>query len=235
MFMITHSQSRRSLQCCELVHTEAVEDCLRVIFKLSGRNERANTSVLAQRLDVSAPTVSAMLKRLEAGDLIVRTRHHVELTAHGERHALDVTRRHRLLEAFLSQVLEVPWDEVHAEADALEHAISPQLEARMDAFLGYPTQDPHGDPIPPAMGEHVEAWAVPLTQAAAGRQFRVERVSDRDSAALRHLAGLQIRPGAVLEVIEREPFGGPLWVSVEGRRHALGLELAEAVHGKSGA
>jgi len=230
--MMAHVRTGRSAECCELPHTEAVEDCLRVIFKLAGRNERTSTSALAEQLDVSSPTVSAMLRRLEAGGLIKRTRSHVGLTEHGERHALDVTRRHRLIEAFLSQTLGMPWDEVHDEADALEHAISHRLEARLDAFLDHPTHDPHGDPIPPASGAHVEAWETPLDQTSPGHRFQVERVSDRDSEALRYLAGLHITPGAVLEVMEREPFGGPLWVRVEGRRHALGPALASVVHGR---
>jgi DtxR family Mn-dependent transcriptional regulator len=221
-----------SMQCCELAHTEAVEDCLRAIFKLSGHSEKPTTTALADYLSVAPPTVSAMLKRLETGGLITRARGHAELTEHGARHALGVTRRHRLMEAFLAQVLEMPWDRVHTEADALEHAISHELEDRLDAFLGHPTHDPHGDPIPPATGQHVETWATPLAAAEPGSRFRVERVSDRDSDALRYLTDLGIRPGAVLEMIERAPFDGPLWVRVEGRRHALGPVLVQAVHGR---
>ncbi len=224
--------AQRSMQCCALAHTEAVEDCLRVIFKLSGRNEKATTTALADHLSVAPPTVSAMLKRLESGDLITRARGHAELTGHGERHALSVTRRHRLVEAFLAQVLDMPWDRVHTEADALEHAISHELEDRLDAYLGHPSHDPHGDPIPPSTGEHVETWATPLAEAEPATRFRVERVSDRNSDALRYLTDLGIRPGVVLEMIEQAPFDGPLWVRVEGRRHALGPVLVQAVHGR---
>ncbi len=216
-----------------LAHTEAVEDCLRAVFKLSGRGERATTSALAEQLAVAPPTVSAMVKRLEHGGLLTRTGGGIRLTDHGERHALGVTRRHRLLEAFLVQVLDMPWDRVHAEADALEHAMSQDLEDRIDAHLGHPTHDPHGDPIPPSAGTHVEAWAAPLAAAQPGTTFVVERVSDRDSAALRYLTDLRIRPGAVVEVIEQAPFDGPLWVRVNGRRHALGPTLARAVHGRT--
>lgn len=229
---MTHTDLATAPPCCRLVHTEAVEDCLREIFKLSGSGQRPTTSTLADHLQVAPPTVSAMLKRLEASDLIARADGQVRLTVHGERHALGVTRRHRLLEAFLVQVLEVPWDEVHAEADALEHAVSRSLEDRIDAFLGHPTHDPHGDPIPPATGQHVETWATPLALAGPGTRFVVERVSDRDSDALRYLTGLGIRPGAEVEVIEQAPFDGPLWVGVDGRRHALGPALVQAVHGR---
>jgi DtxR family Mn-dependent transcriptional regulator len=224
---------RRLAQCCEIAHTEAVEDCLRTIFKLAGRKLPVTTSALAEQLGVAPPTVSAMLKRLEAGDLVTRSAaHEIRLTAHGERHATGVTRRHRLVETFLVQVLGLTWDEVHAEADALEHAISERLEDRIDSVLGHPTHDPHGDPIPPRRGRHVESWAAPLGGAAPGSRFRVQRVADDNSDALRYLAERGIRPGAMLEVMSREPFGGPVWVKVGARSHAIGPVLADVVHGE---
>lgn len=227
------AQIRRPVQCCEIAHTEAVEDYLRTIFKLAGRSLPVTTSALAEQLGVAPPTVSAMLKRLEAGELVDRSAaHEIKLTAHGERHAMGVTRRHRLVETFLVQVLGLTWDEVHAEADALEHAISERLEDRIDNVLGHPTHDPHGDPIPPRTGRHVESWAAPLGSAAAGSRFRVQRVADDDSDALRYLAERGIRPGAVVEVESREPFGGPVWVKVGRQRHALGPVLADVVHGE---
>ncbi|WP_433003328.1 metal-dependent transcriptional regulator [Kribbella sp. CA-294648] len=228
--MIAHT---KSADCCEIAQTEAVEDCLRTIFKLAGRNSVVTTSVLAEQLRVTPPTVSVMLKRLEASGLVTRSSNrHVRLTAHGERHATEVTRRHRLVETFLVEVLGLDWDEVHEEADVLEHALSDRLEARIDALLGHPTHDPHGDPIPSRTGEHSETWATPLADAAVGRRFRVDRVADDDSEVLRYLADRGIRPGAVLEVVRREPFGGPLWVRVGKQRHALGPLLTETVHGE---
>ncbi len=225
---------RAGLRCCRIAHTEAVEDYLKTIFALSSRSSAVTTSAVAGHLGVAAPTVSAMLKRLEANQLVRRTNdHQIGLTDHGKRHALGVVRRHRLIEVFLADVLSVPWDEVHAEAEVLEHAISARLEERIDTFLDHPTHDPHGDPIPPPSGHHVEDWATPLATAAAGRRFLVERVSDRDSDVLRHLAGLGVRPGVVLEVLEWAPFGGPLWIEVDGRRHALGSGLVQAVHGRT--
>lgn len=224
---------RREQVCCGIVHSEAVEDYLKTLFHLSTRNGVATTSALAAQLGVAAPTVSAMLKRLQASELVRRSPdRQVELTDHGTRHALSVVRRHRLLEMFLAEVLEVPWDEVHAEAEVLEHALSARLEERIDALLRYPTHDPHGDPIPPPSGQHVEDWGSPLTAAAAGSSFLVERVSDRDSSALRHLAALGIGPGSVLQVLEWAPFGGPLWVEVEGHTHALGTGLVHVIHGQ---
>lgn len=224
--------------CCGIAKTEAVEDYLRTIFKLAGRGAPVTTSALATQLRVAPPTVSAMLKRLEASGLLTRSAaRRVRLTPHGDRHATDVTRRHRLVETFLAQVLGLAWDEVHAEADALEHVISARLEDRIDTVLGYPTHDPHGDPIPPrhgggGRGGHIERWATPLAQAPAGSSFRVDRVADDDSAALRFLAERGVRPGTVLEVVTHEPFGGPLWVRVAGHSHALGPVLTEAIHGE---
>lgn len=231
--MATRLVHRPQHLCCSIEHSDVVEDYLKAVFHLCTRSGQATTSALAAQLALSAPTVSAMLKRLEAAELVRRSPDHaVHLTEHGRRHALSVVRRHRLLEMFLAEVLEVPWDEVHAEAEVLEHALSARLEERIDTLLGRPTHDPHGDPIPPARGEHVEDWGTPLATSPAGGRFVVERVSDRDSGVLRHLAELGIRPGSELQVLEWAPFGGPLWVEVHGRRHALGTGLAHLVHGR---
>jgi len=125
----------------------------------------------------------------------------------------------------------VPWDEVHAEAELLEHVLSERLEERIDAALGHPTHDPHGDPIPPRHGPHDERWGVGLDAVPPGAFFRVRRVSDRDSAALRHLGELGVRPGVVLAVERQDPFGGPLWVRIDDRSCALGTPLTRLVHG----
>ncbi len=223
---------RATHPCCDLVHTEAVEDALKAIFKLSGRREPATTTALAEVLQVTAPTVSTMLKRLQAHGLIGRdAQHAAELTAHGAEHARAVVRRHRLLETFLVRVLDVPWDEVHAEAEVLEHAVSDRLLDRIDALLGHPAADPHGDPIPPAGGGHVEAWGDRLDAVPTGAAFRIDRVHDRDDAALRYLAELGVRPGTLVHVVARAPFGGPLWLRIAGREHALGDALTTLVHG----
>lgn len=215
--------------------TEAVEDYLKAIFTLSGRGEPTTTSALAERLAVASPTVSAMLKRLDGHGLLRRPEgHRVELTEHGRSHALEVVRRQRLIEEFLFRVLDVPWDEVHIEADALEHAVSDRLVERIDAYLGRPTRDPHGDPIPAAGGDHVEGWDLPLTQAHTGDRFVVARVSDRDGDVLRYLGELGVRPGVVLQVGDREPFGGPLWVQVDADRRALGTGVAAMIYGRVG-
>lgn len=212
--------------------SRATEDYLKAIYNLAHLGGPVTTSAVAQELGVSSPSVSAMLKRLEDGALLARPdQRTVALTDSGERAALRVVRRHRLLETFLARVLDVPWDEVHAEAELLEHALSERLEERIDAALGHPTHDPHGDPIPPRDGPHVEVRGTPLEAVAAGARFRVERVSDRDSAALRYLGELGVVPGAELAVEEQEPFGGPRWVRVGDTRHALGAALTALVHG----
>ncbi|SHK95383.1 iron (metal) dependent repressor, DtxR family [Pseudonocardia thermophila] len=212
--------------------SRATEDYLKTIYHLTTRGEVVTTGQLAKELGVSSPSVSAMVKRLEDGHLVDRPDpRSLRLTPAGERAALRVVRRHRLLETFLHRAAGVPWDEVHAEAELLEHALSERLEERIDAALGYPTHDPHGDPIPPRAGEHDEDWGTPLAAVPVGHRFRVQRVSDRDSAALRHLGKLGIVPGAEIEVTAQEPFGGPTWVVVAGTRHALGGPLIALVHG----
>lgn len=212
--------------------TVATEDYLKAIYHLVTEGEAVTTSMIARRLGVSPPSVSAMVKRLEAGDLVARDGERgVALTVDGRAQALRVVRRHRLLETFLAEVVGVPWDEVHDEAEVLEHSLSDRLEDRIDALLGHPAHDPHGDPIPPRSGPHDERWADPLTAAPSGARFRIERVSDRDPEALRYLAGIGLRPGVQVDVGERAPFGGPLWVTLDGARHALGTQLTNLLHG----
>jgi len=208
------------------------EDYLKTIYALVSRGEPVTTSGLAHELGVSPPSVSAMAKRLQTEQLLQRPGGGWVLTERGEQAALRVIRRHRLVETFLARTLGMGWDEVHAEAEVLEHVLSDRLEERIDAALGHPTHDPHGDPIPPRHGQHTEAVGQPLDAAPAGCRFRVERVSDRDSAALRYLSALGIAPGVVLDVEEPEPFAGPRWVRINGVRHALGAPLSSLLRGQ---
>jgi DtxR family Mn-dependent transcriptional regulator len=223
---------RASRACCGLAPTAPAEDALRTIFVLSGRGGPVSTSALAHHLHVSPPTVSAMLRRLEEYGLVDRTDHLTTLTPHGARHARHVVRRHRLLETFLVQIVGLRPDEVHGEADALEHAVSDRLLDRIDTLLGSPDHDPHGDPIPRTGDDHVEGWGTRLCDAAVGGEFLVERVQDWDGPALRHLIDLGVVPGTTLVVLERAPFGGPLWVRFDGRDRALGEPLTRLVHGR---
>jgi DtxR family Mn-dependent transcriptional regulator len=174
----------------------SVEDYAKAIYALEGRYGVASTTALAERLGVSAPAVSAMVKKLDALGYVSHVRYHgVRLTASGRRVALEVLRHHRLLETYLVEELGVPWDSVHAEAEVLEHVLSEGLEARIAAKLGEPTHDPHGDPIPALDGTVDESETVRLDSLPAGEHARFVRVSDSDPALLRQLARLGIAPG----------------------------------------
>jgi len=222
----------RRFSCCDLERSEAMERYLRAIYLLTFRAPPVSTSDVAALLGVAPPSVSAMLRRFEAAGLLAAAGSAgIALSEHGERHATNVIRRHRLIETFLVRAAGMRWDEVHAEAEALQHAASELLIDRIDSVLGHPRRDPHGDPIPPPSGDHVEDWSPALADAPEGARFRVDRVSDEESAALRYLAGLGIGPGVMLRVLDREPFGGPLWVEIGGRRRALGTQLTYLVHG----
>ena len=213
--------------------TSTTEDYLKTIYALTTRGEGATTGLLAREMGVSSPSVSAMVKRLQGAQLLGPTDGRaLQLTGRGEQAALRVIRRHRLLETFLFTMLNVPWDEVDAEAEMLEHALSDRLEDRIDEALGHPVRDPHGDPIPPRSGHHDDTWGQALDAAPAGCLFRVDRVSDRDSSALRYLGSVGVVPGVVLAVEEQDPFEGPRWVRVEGERRALGAPLTRLIHGQ---
>ena len=207
--------------------SEAIEDYLKAIYALSRRAEGpVHNGALAERLDVTPATATAMLKRLD-GLALVRYQPYkgVTLTPAGEKAALEVIRHHRLLESYLADALGMPWDRVHAEAEVLEHYISEELEERIAAKLGNPSRDPHGDPIPgPDLAPPGEEGR-PLDDLEPGDRATFSRVSDSDPSMLRYLAERGITPGVSLEVTSRQPFGGPLVVEVGGREHPLGGEL----------
>ncbi len=217
----------------------ALEDYLKAIYKLAHEGEGAavGTGAVAQALGVSAPSATNMLKRLAAAGLIEhRSRRGVTLTPAGEKAALEVVRHHRLLELYLTEALGYSWDTVHAEADRLEHAVSEELEARLDAVLGYPTVDPHGDPIPALDGTVTAAPDRPLPSLEPGQTGIVGRVSDADPAKLRYLADLGLVPGAAVTLLETLPFDGPLRVQIgdaDGSEHVLGRELATDIFVRS--
>ena len=222
----------RGSSCCGAARSEAMSRYLRVIYLLGFKAPPVSTSDVAARLGVAPPSVSATLRRLDAAGLLAGSGSGgITLTEHGQRHARDVIRRHRLIETFLVQAAGMSWDEVHDEAEALQHAVSDLLVERIDAALGHPRRDPHGDPIPQPEGGYVEDWSPELARTPVGAWFRVDRVSDEDSAALQYLASLGVRPGVRLRVAGREPFGGPLWIETGGQRCAMGVPLARLVHG----
>jgi DtxR family Mn-dependent transcriptional regulator len=205
----------------------AVQDYAKAIYSLQGRSDLpVSTSAIADRLGVSAASTSAMVKRLESLGLAKHEPYHgVLLTPAGERVALEVIRHHRLLELYLAEALGMPWDRVHEEAEVLEHAISPELSALIAEKLGNPTHDPHGDPIPTAEGEIEEGSSQALSDLLPGAKGIFVRVSDSDPEMLRYLSQRGIAPGDHLEVLERQPFDGPLIVRFASGDHALGGAL----------
>ena len=220
--------------CCGLTRTDAAEDTLKAMWELQGDGVPLGTTRLAEFLGVTPPTTSAMIKRFVDHGIVERgDGRGLSLTEHGAAHARRIVRRHRLLETFLSEVLTVPWDEVYGEAELLEHAVSESLLDRIDAFLGHPQLDPHGDPIPHGEEVTAESTDQSILDAAIGSPFRVERLHNRNPEALRYLAELGLRPGVTVEVDERAPFDGPLWIRLDGERVPLGEPLARLVHGRS--
>ena len=209
--------------------TTAVQDYLKAIYQLGGSRSGVPTSALAERLDVSPASVSGMLKRLHEQGLVSHKRYQgAKLTRRGAREAVEMIRHHRLLELYLANVVGMPWDKVHAEADALEHVISEDLESRLDELLGFPTEDPHGHPIPSAELDLDEADFPSLAEVEPG-DYVVRSVADRDADLLRHLDGLGLRPGARVLVEERIPYRGGVRVCVGSIEHVVGSDAAGAV------
>jgi DtxR family Mn-dependent transcriptional regulator len=209
----------------------AVQDYVKAVYVLESRTgETVATNALAERLSVSPASASAMVRKLAEAGLVEHTRYHgVRLTERGRRVALEVVRHHRLLETFLVQELGMGWDEVDAEAEVLEHVLSEALEQRIAEKLGHPLRDPHGDPIPSAEFEISEQPSEPLEMLATGARGRFVRVSDADPAMLSYLAEQGIAPGDRFEVVDQQPFGGPLAVRFGDRIHTIGGGLAASM------
>ena len=210
--------------------TRSVEDYLKAIYRLSPEGQAASTSDIAHLLELSAPSVSGMVKRLSELGLLEHVPYKgVQLTNAGRRAALRMVRRHRLIEAYLVHFLGYGWDTVHAEAERLEHAVSDTLVERMAAALGHPVADPHGDPIPDADGAIHEPACTPLAEMSVGDTAEIRRVDERDAERLRYLASLGLVPGASVTLRDRQPFGGPVTVEASGEPHVIGPELAQVV------
>ncbi len=222
---MAHSGFRRDPHA---LNTEAVQDYAKALHTLSQRSEGpVSTSALSERLGVSAGSVTSMLKKMSEMGLASHEPYRgALLTERGERVALEVIRHHRLLESYLTDVLGMPWDRVHDEAEVLEHYISEELEERISDALGDPRHDPHGDPIPDAELALESDLTVRLTDLEVGSGAAFARVSDSDPAMLRFLAERGIRPGVELELTRRDPFEGPLYVTVAGEEHVFGDRLA---------
>jgi DtxR family Mn-dependent transcriptional regulator len=213
------------------LRSSAVEDYAKAIYALEDRgSEPVTTTALAERMGVTAASASGMVKRLgELGLVSHRPYHGVRLTDAGRRIALEVIRHHRLLELYLVESLGVPWDRVHQEAEVLEHVLSEDLEELIAVKLGDPTLDPHGDPIPSRELTIEEISTESLESLQPGARGIFARVSDADPDMLRYLSERGIAPGDSLEVVDRQPFGGPLFVRFGDRIHPLGGDLARAM------
>ncbi len=210
--------------------TPVVENYLKTIYALGREDNQVRTTALAERMGVQPSSVTAMLKTLSELGLAQYTPYHgVELTPAGEKVALEVIRHHRLVELYLVEALGYGWDEVHEEAEQLEHVISEKLEARMAARLGQPTVDPHGDPIPALDGSVEVGATVSLADTDIGVGVRIARMIDQDAERLRYISGLGLVPGAEVEVTAKAPFDGPISVLLGDAVHVLDRHLARMV------
>lgn len=213
----------------------ATQDYLKSMYLLEERENipaaGISTSALAEHLGVSAASATNMLKRLEAMALVTYVPYRgAELTEAGRKVALEVIRHHRLLETYLAEALDVPWDEVHEEAEVLEHVLSERLEERISRSLGDPSTDPHGHPIPPRDGDMELEGSLSLSSLHAGERGVVAEVSDRDPEVLRYLGELGMYPGVAVQMVARAPFDGPLTVRIDGVDHHLGPLVASHVY-----
>ncbi|TDB39878.1 MAG: metal-dependent transcriptional regulator [Actinobacteria bacterium] len=205
--------------------SETLEEYLEAIYKLAERDD-ARPSRLADAMSVSAPTVTAALKRLKARGLVTRPGGSIALTASGRSEALSIIRRHRLAERLLVDVLGMPWEDVHEEACRLEHALSPKVQAALEAYLENPDVCPHGHPIPSAEGEVALPTGEPLCGYGTGSDVEIVRIDEEDEQLLTYLASLGMYPGTRVRVCDVAPFQGPLMVEVGGSRYALGRDIA---------
>ncbi|WP_374688892.1 DtxR family transcriptional regulator [Promineifilum sp.] len=210
---------------------QAIEDYVKTIYSLAQEESPVSTSRVAVARSVKPASATSMIQRLAKLNLVNYEKHYgVTLTETGEKLALEVIRHHRLLELYLMEALGFRWDEVHEQADILEHVISEKLEERIAAALNNPSFDPHGDPIPAPDGTMAVMDTTALSDVPAGEHARVARVpDDSNSELLRYLASLGLVPGAVVSVLIVGPFLGPLTIEVDGARQVIGRNLAELI------
>ncbi|HEY9383538.1 MAG TPA: metal-dependent transcriptional regulator [Gemmatimonadales bacterium] len=210
--------------------TRSVEDYLKAIYRLSQGTQPAATSEIAELLGLSPPSVSGMVRRLSEQGLLEYVPYRgVLLTASGRRVALQMVRRHRLIEAYLVGFLGYSWDTVHDEAERLEHAVSDLLIERMALALGHPRFDPHGDPIPSPDGSVDELVYTPLAEIPVGEAAEVRRVDTSQADRLRYLEHSGLKPGTRLTILARQPFRGPTTLRIGGEDQVIGHELAQQV------
>jgi DtxR family transcriptional regulator, Mn-dependent transcriptional regulator len=219
-------------QLSEKTISSAMEDYLKAIFELGENNIK--TQDLADALDVSAASVTGMLKKLSDLKLVSYEKYYgVSLTPAGRNIALETLRHHRLIETYLMQALGYAWHEVHDEAEKLEHHISEDFEKRIADMLGHPTHDPHGDPIPALDGSMPESRGKPLPEFSAGRTIEITRITNQEGDVLRYLAEHKLIPGETVRVVAIAPFNGPVTLQKNGEDLAISLELAQQIHGQA--
>lgn len=210
--------------------SEKMRDYLKAIHSLRGEEERVAVSVVADHLGVAAASVSNMVKRLAELDLVRHTPYKgIDLTEAGEQEALRLIRAHRLIELFLTEIVGLQWDEVHEEAEQLEHAVSDRLVERIAELLGHPAVDPHGDPIPTEEGLVDEETLANLTQLEVGQRAEVRRITAQDPAMLQYLSSVGLTPDKTITVMDKGPFEGPLTLLIDGAQRVIGWKVAREV------
>ena len=211
--------------------SQSVEDYLKVIYQLETEGPGATTNNIAEMMEVSSASVTNMLKRLARLNLIEHTSYKgAKLTEAGCKIALEILRHHRLLELYLKEIMGYGWDEVHEEAEKLEHHISEQFEDKIAELLNYPTHDPHGDPIPTKDGIMPKMALLPLTDASINNQYIIGRVKDQESELLRYFEKIGVIPGVQIRIIDKAPFNGPILVKLEDVEKTIGFNIAEQVY-----
>ena len=211
--------------------SRSVEDYLKVIYVLESEGAGATTTTIAEMMEVSSASVTNMLKRLAGLNLIEHKSYKgAKLTDTGIKIALEILRHHRLLELYLKEIMGYGWDEVHDEAEKLEHHISEQFEDKIAELLNHPTHDPHGDPIPTKDGVMPEMASLPLAMANISEQYIVGRVKDQNPKFLRYLEKIGIILGVKITIIEKTPFNGPIHVKLEDKEKTIGFSIAKQIY-----
>jgi DtxR family Mn-dependent transcriptional regulator len=207
--------------------TKSTEDYLKCVFILSEEYDVVSPVLVAEYLDISSPAVTKMIRKLQDENFIRYIKKKgISLTAKGKKIALEIIRRHRLLELYLIKALGYTWDKVHEEAERLEHVISEEFEEKIDDWLGHPTHDPHGAPIPTKDGKLPEEHFVSLDELTVGEQAIIQRINKEDAELLRYIGSLGMYPGTSIVILSKEPFGGPIHIVVENKKQLIGKELA---------
>lgn len=212
------------------VYSEAIEDFLKAVYLLQQEHERVQTSALAEALGIAAPSTTEMAKKLARANLVEHEPYRgIRLTSAGKRVALEIVRNHRLLELFLVRSLGYTWDEVHDEAERLEHAVSDRLTQRIAEYLGHPAFDPHGDPIPSPEGNVHQRELIPLSEWPVGEVGQIARLRDQSPEMLRYLAEKGLTMGAKVTVTNIDPFDGPVTLNVDNTIQVIGVNVAQYV------